>query len=95
MEYLKTLVIFILILVFVGLLNFINAENIGLFVSLFLGLFCVIRFRQMTKFLLGDTKGLKLKWSRKWEPKFTQLFIFVLGIIFVITSPSELLSQIF
>jgi SNF family Na+-dependent transporter len=72
-----------------------NSDIFWLFVLLFLGLLCMVEFRQLTKFLLGEAKGSKSTWSREWEPRFTQIFIFVMGIIFFVLSLSELLPLIF
>lgn len=49
-------------------------DRFGLILSLLFSLICIIKYKQFAKFLVGDTKNSKSKWSRKIEPIFAEWF---------------------
>lgn len=64
-----------------------NNDTVGLIIGTILGLLCTLGFKQIAKFLVGDTKGL----NSKWEPVYAQVLVFTVGVITLITCLSELL----
>lgn len=69
-------------------------NSFELFITLFLGLFSVIRFRQLGKFVHNQAKDLPSIVSDKHSVLILQLMFLIAGFIFVVVSLLKLLPTL-
>jgi len=66
-------------------------DNFGLFITLFLGLFGVIKFRELGRFVHMQGKGIFSLMPDKWDILFLQGMFLIVGSLFFIVSLGKLI----
>lgn len=69
-------------------------NSFGYFIALFLGGFCVLRFKQLAKFFHNQAKGAPslIRLSNKWDILYMQIMTLLVGSLFFTVSLAKLIS---
>lgn len=70
-------------------------DSFGWFGILFIGVFSIIRFRQLADFTHKQSKGMTAPIPDKWDIVFLQIGYLVVGFVFVIVSFIKLVGIYF
>lgn len=67
-------------------------NNIGYIFTLLLGLFSIIKYKDLSKFMNSQAKGIPFLIPKKWDILFMQVMILIVGSIFFIVSLLKLIQ---